>query len=70
MSRKVQYKLNLPEALYQELQDIAEKEGVTLADLIRRGIKWGLLEHEIAENEGRILIEREKGADPIEVLLL
>lgn len=68
-ANKVQYKLNLPPDVYEVLRELADDEGITVAQLLRRGIKWVLLEEELQETGGRILIERPNEA-PVQVAAL
>ncbi len=63
------YSLDLPNEVYSALKGIAEERNMTLADVMRDAIKWELLVDSIKDNEGRILVERKKGDDPVEVLL-
>jgi hypothetical protein len=68
MQNKVQYKVNLPADVYQEFQKIAAENNTTVAELMRKGVKWQLLLGTIKRNQGRVLIEKSAGASQIEVM--
>ena len=68
--KNVQYKLNLSPELYNEMQKLAIENHTTVAELMREGIKFRLLLGSIERNEGRVLIESEKGAEPIQIINL
>lgn len=57
-SGKVQYKLNLPPELYDSLKVMADEEGISVAQLLRRAIKWEMLADNVEKKGGRILIEQ------------
>ena len=70
VEKNVQYKLNLPPELYNEMHKLANENHTTVAELMREGIKFRLLLGSIERNEGRVLIESEKGAEPIQIINL
>lgn len=70
VEKNVQYKLNLSPELYNEMQKLANENHTTVAELMREGIKFRLLLGSIERNEGRVLIESEKGAEPIQIINL
>ncbi|ACU89003.1 hypothetical protein [Desulfomicrobium baculatum] len=41
--RNKRYNLNIPEALFDEVQSIADENGTSVVDLLRRFIKLGLV---------------------------
>ena len=63
------YTLVLPEALFDELQGLADTRGTTVADLLRRFVKLGLLAIRVEEDPDSALIIREGGTER-EILLL
>jgi len=64
----VQYKLNISPVLYNALRAIAEEKDITVAEILRRGIKWELLVDSVNKNGGRIMIAKEKDSQLVEVL--
>lgn len=70
VEKNVQYKLNLSPELYNEMQKLAIENHTTVAELMREGIKFRLLLGSVERNEGRVLIESEKGAEPIQIINL
>ncbi len=62
------YKLNMDPKLYAELEKIADKRCVTVAELLRRGIKWVFLEHELERVGGSISVKTHKKAKSEKVL--
>ena len=55
------YKLNMAPEVYSALKQIADDDNIAIADVMRRGIKWVLLEEELDSTGGSIYIK--KGAD-------
>jgi len=55
------YKLNMAPEVYGALKQIADDDNISIADVMRRGIKWVLLEEELDDTGGSIYIK--KGAD-------
>jgi len=43
MAEKVAYNLQINKDLYDSLKNLADADGVTIAELLRRGIKWEML---------------------------
>lgn len=68
-NRLKHYNLTLPEDLFDELQQLADREHTTVVDLLRRFIKLGLLAIRVNETPGSALIIRE-GEKEREILLL
>ena len=68
VEKNVQYKLNLSPELYNEMQKLAIENHTTVAELMREGIKFRLLLGSVERNEGRVLVESEKGAEPIQII--
>jgi len=69
MAKKVEsYKLNMDPKLYAELKKIADDRDVTVASLLRRGIKWVLLEDELEDADGAILVQADADAEAQPVL--
>lgn len=59
MSR-TRYNLELPTDIYKRLKNIADQEGTTLADLLRRATKLLLFVRSIKEDpSARLLVERD-----------
>lgn len=63
------YNLVVPEDLFNELQQLAEARGTTVADLLRRFIKLGLIALQVDQDPNSALIIREGGTER-EILLL
>lgn len=63
------YNLALPATVYADIQAVAERRKTTVAELIRRFIKLGLIVDRLEETPGAALVLRE-GASEREVLLL
>jgi hypothetical protein len=63
------YTLVLPEELFVEVQELADKRQTTVVDLLRRFIKLGLLAARIEEIPGSALIIRE-GDTERQILLI
>lgn len=68
MEDKVQYKVNLPREVYDELQKIARENHTSVAELMRKGVKWQLLLGDVKRNHGRVLIEKNAGEPLIQVI--
>ena len=69
MAKKVEsYKLNMDPKLYAELKKIAGERDVPVSVLMRRGIKWVLLEAELDEAGGGISVRKDEKAKPEPVL--
>jgi len=53
------YNLAIPIDTYKSLQKIAEQEGTTIAELLRRAIKWLMFVRTIKlDPDARLLVER------------
>lgn len=63
------YNLALPQALFDELQEVADKRHTTVVELLRRFIKLGLIAIQIDETPDAALIIRE-GDKEREILIL
>mgnify|MGYP003376516331 CR=1 FL=1 len=57
------YNLALPEPLYTELQQIADKRHEPVVDLLRDFIRLGILAAQLQETPGAALIIRKDGVD-------
>jgi len=68
MPNTVQYKINLPEDVYKELQKMADENNVKVSDLLRKGVKWQLLLGSVKRNNGQVLIKRDQASSPIEII--
>jgi ATP-dependent Clp protease ATP-binding subunit ClpA len=68
-NRLKRYNLVVPEELFDELQQLADRDHTTVVDLLRRFIKLGLLATRINETPGSALLIRE-GEKEREILLL
>jgi hypothetical protein len=53
------YNLVLPEAVYSEVEKLAENRGTTVVEVLRKFIKLGLLAAKVEETEGSALLIRE-----------
>ena len=70
MSR-TRYNLEIPTKTYRSLQKLAEQEGTTVADLLRKATKLLLFVHSIKEDpDARLLVERRGEIQEIVVDLL
>jgi hypothetical protein len=68
MKSTTRYNFPIPTDTYRSLQDIAEKEGTTVADLLRRAIRWLLYVRTIRlDPEARLLVEQ--GGETRELVL-
>ena len=63
------YNLVLPEALFDEIKQIADRQQTTVVEIIRRFMKLGLLATQIEEAPESELIIRENGAEQKIILL-
>lgn len=63
------YNLVLPEALFNEVQALADKRHTTVVEMLRKFIKLGLLATQIEETPDSALIIRE-GNREREIILL
>lgn len=61
--------LALPDTLFQEVQELANRQHTTVVELIRRFIKLGLLATQIQERPDAALLIRE-GEKEREIILL
>ena len=68
--KQVRYNLTIPNKLYKDLQEIAGKKESSVAELLRRGIKWELLFDQIKEEKGRVYVQLKADSPPIEVMLM
>jgi hypothetical protein len=60
MKAKTGYNLTIPTDTYKNLQKIAEQEGTTVAELLRRAIKWLMFVRTIKlDPDARLLVERD-----------
>lgn len=63
------YNIVLPEALYTEVQRIADQKHEPVVDLLRRFIKLGILAAQLQETPGSALLIRE-GDSEREILII
>jgi hypothetical protein len=63
------YSLVLPESLFNEVQELSEREQTTVVEVMRRFIKLGLLATRIQETPNASIVIREGGRER-EILLL
>jgi ATP-dependent Clp protease ATP-binding subunit ClpA len=63
------YSLVLPESLYQEVQELSDREQTTVVEVMRRFIKLGLLATRIQETPDASIVIREGGRER-ELLIL
>ena len=68
MNRK-RYNLVLPEELFEEIQMVADKQQITVVEILRNFIKLGLLAIQIEETPDSALLIRENGTER-EIILL
>ena len=57
------YNLALPEELFNEVQQIADKEHITVLEVLRRFIKLGLLASKIQDDPDAALYIREGNSE-------
>jgi len=63
MAKKVEsYKLNVAPSLYDGLKRFADQKHTSVAELMRRGVKWVLLEERVSSLGGKILIWQDANA--------
>ena len=63
---KVTYSLQIDKNLYDSLKKVTEEDGITLAELLRRGIRWELLIRLINKDDSmNLLVERNGKAQQI-----
>jgi len=53
------YTLRLPTELYEELRAVADKEGATVVELLRKSVKLLLLGIELQKNQGGLAIKKD-----------
>jgi ATP-dependent Clp protease ATP-binding subunit ClpA len=63
------YNLVLPEDLFQQVQELADREHTTVVEVLRRFIKLGLLATRVSDTPGSALVIRE-GEREREILML
>lgn len=63
------FHVQLPEELYQKLQEVAEENGTNSTELLRRFIRLGLIAVQAERSEGSELILREGGKEKLLLLL-
>lgn len=57
MAEKVSYKLQIPKDVYDSLKDLADEEGITLAEVLRNGAKWVMLAKKLKDEQAKLLIK-------------
>lgn len=67
--RVKRYSLVLPEAVFDEIQRVADEQQTTVVEIIRKFIKLGLIATEIEKDSSAALIIRE-GDKEKEILLI
>ena len=55
------YNMVLPEKVYEDLKTVADMHSITIAEVLRKYIKLGLIASEIEETPGLDLVLREEG---------
>jgi PIN domain nuclease of toxin-antitoxin system len=63
------YNLTLPEAVYQDVEKLAQEEGVQMTDILRTFIKMGIIAHIVHKDPDKQLIIRE-GEEETEILMV
>ncbi len=63
------YNLVVPDSLFREVQELADRQGTTVVEVLRRFIKLGLLATQVMETPGSALVIRE-GEREREIVLL
>lgn len=63
------FHVQLPEELYQKLQEVAEQNGTNSTELLRRFIRLGLIAVQAERSEGSALILREGDREKQLILL-
>ena len=63
------YNLTIPQALYDDLENLADREHTSVLELVRRFIKLGLIAVKVQETPGAGLFIRE-GESERQLLLL
>ena len=68
MKTKTSYNMAIPTDTYKSLKKIAEQEGTTIAELLRRAIKWLLFVRTIKlDPDAKLLIEQ--GGETKEIIV-
>lgn len=67
ISENVSYKLQLPSDVYEQIKEIAASEGTTIAEVIRRAIKWEILAQSVYDSNGAIYVQRDADAQLVQV---
>jgi len=57
MSEKVSYKLQIPQEMYESLKQLADEEGITMAELLHNGSKWAMLINKLKKENARIFVK-------------
>ncbi|KKN54343.1 hypothetical protein LCGC14_0593210 [marine sediment metagenome] len=57
----MKYKLNMSYEMYNILKRIAHKKNVAVSELFRRAVQWVVLERELENTGGEILIDKGYG---------
>ncbi|MDY7076986.1 MAG: hypothetical protein SXV54_08685 [Chloroflexota bacterium] len=62
------YHMSIPTETYRNLKKMAEQEGTTIADLLRRAIKWLMFVRTIKlDPDARLLVEQ--GGETKEIII-
>ena len=68
MKTKTNYNMAIPSDTYKSLKKIAEQDGTTIAELLRRAIKWFLFVRTVKlDPEARLLVEQ--GGETREIII-
>lgn len=62
------YNLKLPDGLYNELKDLSKKQGTSVAEILRKFIRLGLLATKYQDDPGSSILVEENGKQKILML--
>jgi Ribbon-helix-helix protein, copG family len=58
----VKLTVNLPPRVWEVLKRLAEEQGITKTEALRRAISTEAFRHEVQKSGGRIMVERKDGS--------
>lgn len=68
---KTSYNLSIPTETYRSLQKIATQEGITMAELLRKAIKWFMFVRTIKlDSDARLLVDQKGDVKEIVIDLM
>jgi hypothetical protein len=64
------YNLGIPEELYEEIHIIADKEGTSILEILKKFMKIGCIINKIQQESDSCIIIRQKGEDDKEIVFI